>query len=229
MNSYYQEIVRIGIKYNINSNLIKEIYEYNNGNYPNHIDMIIKNEYNIQFNLKECHLSKSYFNDICRYCDEEINCEKCNNKYARHIDHAHCDRCKLCINNAKKHFYCNKCKKCCDEINHKRCEKCNQYGDINLHKYHDSNLIINTSDMVLAYHLNLNLGINRMLSIEERRDYIIIALRLSIFLVKNTEKFNVIHFKTAIINKLEEFINNPKFTINQQVLLYKYKTVLENM
>lgn len=229
MNLYYQEIARIGIKFNINSDLIKEIYDYNKGNYPNHNEVMLKSEYNIQFRLKHCHISKSYFKDECYYCDEEINCNKCNKKYARYIDHSYCEKCKLCINNTREHFYCNKCKKCCNESSHKRCDICNQYGDVNFHKYHDSDLIITTKDITVAYNLNLNLGINKNFSIEERKNYILIALRLSIYLVKNSEIYNVIHFKTAIINKLEEFIINPKFTTNQQILLYKYKTVLEKI
>lgn len=229
MNIYYQEIARIGIKFNINSNLIKEIYNYNKNNYPNHIEVLIKNEYNIQLNLKYCHISKSYFKDDCHYCNEKIKCNKCNKKYARQINHAYCNNCKLCINNNHEHFYCNKCKKCCNESSHTRCKKCNQYGDINFHKYHDTNLIITTKDASIAYNLNVNLGMNKIFSLKERINYILIAIRLGFYLVKNNESYKIPQFKTAIINKLEEFIENPKFTINQQILLYKFKCAIENI
>jgi hypothetical protein len=150
MNPYYQEVIRVGIKFNLTSNLIKKIYEYNINNYPIHIDVLIKNSYNISLKLQYCSLNNDYHATNRKYCKE---CKIC---YEKDNNHIICKYCKECYDGDKEeiHTYCKHCKECyeykdvkdkhvyclsCDECfakwyEHRYCERCNSCHDNDEHQ-----------------------------------------------------------------------------------------------
>ena len=57
---YFNEISRIGFKFNLNPNLNKLIYSFNEKDYPTHFNTTIKSEYNYVIpNMKFCTITKN--------------------------------------------------------------------------------------------------------------------------------------------------------------------------
>jgi hypothetical protein len=103
LSPYYQEVIRVGIKFNLTSILIKKIYEYNISNYPIHTIVSIKNQYNIILNLQYCSSRNNFHIDNNSYCED---CDECYIKY-----HERCIHCNECTK-YENHLYCDICGEC---------------------------------------------------------------------------------------------------------------------
>lgn len=237
MNHYYSEIIRIGNKFNLDSNTTKIIFDYNREKYPNHYEIELKTNYNIPLKLKCCILGKSYFQNECDYCDKIIKCNHCEAFYKRYINHKKCNKCNTCVDDKNPHFTCIHCNNChifkdnhrycthcngCHNDHHFYCVECNDCYNNNLHKYHNPESINNKQDMIgqIKFYLSIN---DELVGIF-RTNNILILCRLS---VKFCQLFNVQNFIIVTKNKIIELLDRGIATSNQEILLYKYQQILE--
>jgi hypothetical protein len=221
MNQYYCEIIRIGNKFNLDSNITKIIFDYNKNTYPNHYEIELKNEYNVPLKLKYCIPGKIFFQNECTYCNILIKCNKCYMSFKRSINHNYCIDCDRCVDDNNLHNICNHCN-LCHNINHGYCIECNVCYYDNLHKYHNPEIIFNRNDMLnqIKFHFKIHLDLQGI----ARNENLMILIRLS---VKFCQLFPNYRLANQTNNKITTFIESGLLMINQEILLTKYKKILE--
>ena len=237
MNHYYSEIIRIGNKFNLDSNITKMIFEYNKGTYPIHYEVKLKNEYNITFELKCCVPGKIYFHNECNYCNELIYCKNCYKYIMRKLNHKLCNNCNQCININDKHNYCNNCNEChngshfycnncneCHNDSHFYCNECNICYDNKNHYYHNPDMVNDKNDLIQQ--IKFYLDINDQLHHNAKRENIMILFRIGLKFIQIYDHNNI---KNTIENKLNEMLNLDTLNLKHEILVYRYKKIISKL
>lgn len=108
LTHYSNEIIKIGLKFQLPSSIIGIIYNYNKGNYLNHFEILVGSVDNsFYMNLKYCYLNDYYYNkELCLYCD--TNGKDIPTKPLERSNHNTCNNhAEFIVNSFDKLFYMN--------------------------------------------------------------------------------------------------------------------------
>lgn len=134
-------------------------------------------------------------------------------------------------NDKIKEYYCSYCRILVDDINiHNYCNVCKGCFNNDLHKYHNTKLVVTEYD--LSQQINLHISLNENLETEARYGNIMIIIRL------NKNLFQLIHnpltdnntlkcFVETFIKKLEEILESKIYSGKNKMLAYTYKKIAE--
>lgn len=118
LTHYSNEIIKIGIKFDLPNSIIGLIYNYNKGNYPNHFEILVGSaDDSFYMNIKYCYLNDYYYNkEFCLYCDlddkddkDERNniCSISDKQLDPTIKHDCYNHYEIIVNSFDKLFYMN--------------------------------------------------------------------------------------------------------------------------
>jgi len=239
---YKNEIIKIGVKFQIPSVVLKMIYDFNKNNYPNHFNVFMLSPDKLfKLNMKYCYKNDFYYNHKCAYCE---NCPRCN-KYLGISNHyycvkcydcskypkTHCDYCDCCYK-PDTHKFCKFCNKCHD-IKYLRCEQCNKCYNIDYdtkpHKYCNSDHLYNLFDKKSQLEYYLDKSDNSKGSL--KRYYAFIILRLSVAFIQDYANDIKKKYIITVYDKINQFIdddkNNNILSTKEYMLICRYKSIIK--
>lgn len=243
LTHYTNELIKIGVKYQIPSVVLKMIYDYNKNNYPNHFNVFMSSSDKLfKLNMKYCYKNDFYYNHKCAYCE---NCPICK-KYLGIPNHYYCDKCNACTNLQKTH--CNSCNLCympgyhklcklcntCHNIDYIACEQCNRCSDlsdyIRTHKYCNTDHIYTIDDKINRINYYVNKFNNQQYSGSYNK-LVLIIFRIGVDYIQNyytnNDINNVNHFIIVAYDKLNEIIDRDLLSAKEQMLVCRFKSIVK--
>lgn len=134
-------------------------------------------------------------------------------------------------NDKIKEYYCGHCKTYVDDINiHNYCNICKECFNNDLHKYHNTKLVVTEYD--LTQQIKLHMILNENLKKEAKYENVMIIIRLNKNYIQ--QKYNSLtdlntlkSFVETFLRKIEEILESEIYSARNKILAYAYKKIAE--